>query len=273
MNHPFFSIIIPTLNEQECIARLLRDLQEQKERSFEVIIVDGGSHDNTLKEVHKFDSMLEMQTIVSSSNVSLQRNTGAEKACGEYLVFLDADVQIPPMFLSKLKDELENKKFLLATTYVKADSKNIYDKTIAQVFNYVIEVSKKIEKPFIPGFNLIIHHSIFRLIGGFREDVVHAEDYEICQRLEEAGCKLTILKKPVLTFSLRRFRAEGRLKVLRKNAMATLHLFTKGPITKEMFSYPMGGDWYKGLENKEISRTTFDKFRRTILRFKRFITY
>ncbi|OGG13217.1 hypothetical protein A3D77_00660 [Candidatus Gottesmanbacteria bacterium RIFCSPHIGHO2_02_FULL_39_11] len=270
---PFFSIIIPVLNEEEFIGRLLNNLVKQTEHDFEVYVVDGNSTDKTASIVKSYEHKLPVTFLTSNiQNVSIQRNKGAGRAQGKYLIFFDADVQIGPTFLSKLKSELENKKFLLVTTYVKADSKNIYDKAIAQVLNYTTEVSKRIEKPFIPGFNLIVYHSIFNLIGGFREDVVHAEDYEICQRLEKAGCKLTILKKPLLTFSLRRFRAEGRLNVLRKNAMATLHLFTKGPITKEIFSYPMGGEWYKSLENKHISRTTFDTFRKTILRFKRFIT-
>ncbi len=50
----FYSIIIPTLNEEKYLPLLLSDLNKQKEKNFEVIIVDGSSIDNTKKEAEKF---------------------------------------------------------------------------------------------------------------------------------------------------------------------------------------------------------------------------
>ena len=40
---PFFSVIIPTLNEENYLPKLLNDLKVQKEKNFEVVLVDGGS--------------------------------------------------------------------------------------------------------------------------------------------------------------------------------------------------------------------------------------
>jgi len=47
---PFFSIVIPTLNEEKCLPRLLDDLTQQKEKDFEVIVIDGRSDDQTVKK-------------------------------------------------------------------------------------------------------------------------------------------------------------------------------------------------------------------------------
>ncbi len=250
---PFFSVVIPVLNEAEYLPRLLSDLKKQTDRAFEVIIVDGGSVDATLEKARAFSDALTL-TIISSErkNVCYQRNRGAREAKGLYLVFFDADVQIPYNYLSRIRQFLQKEKVPFVTTRIKSDSHQVYDQAIVKLVNLTMDVAQVMERPFVGGYNFMVLKSVFELVGGFREDVVHAEDADLSLRLHQAGYRLTVLKSPTLTFSLRRFRAEGRIKVLQKNAAATLHIFTKGPITKEIFSYPMGGLWYKLKRREEI---------------------
>ena len=250
---PFFSVVIPVLNEAEYLPRLLSDLKKQTDRAFEVIIVDGGSVDATLEKARAFSDALTL-TIISSErkNVCYQRNRGAREAKGLYLVFFDADVQIPYNYLSRIRQFLQKEKVPFVTTRIKSDSHQVYDQAIVKLVNLTMDVAQGMERPFVGGYNFMVLKSVFELVGGFREDVVHAEDADLSLRLHQAGYRLTVLKSPTLTFSLRRFRAEGRIKVLQKNAAATLHIFTKGPITKEIFSYPMGGLWYKLKRREEI---------------------
>ena len=260
MQRPFFSIIIPTLNEEKYLPRLLSDLTLQSERDFEVFIADAGSHDQTPTVAQSFSKRLPLVFITSDKkNVSIQRNLGARQARGTYLMFLDADVQVPSNFLQLIKRHLQKHFPDMLTTYLKADSRSLSDQMIARVSSLLQEMSLKlIELPFVIGFNFTIKREVFLKAGGFRKDVKHGEDIELSQRLFKSGKTLEILKQPKLIFSLRRYREEGRLNVLRKNAKAAFHILTRGPITKELFDYPMGGDWYRkkqhpsnGLEKAE----------------------
>ncbi|GAG52967.1 unnamed protein product, partial [marine sediment metagenome] len=92
-----FSIIIPTLNENRNISSCVRSVIENSvfkdsERGIEIIIVDGGSKDNTLKRASEFDNEINIR-IVKTGEASLpgQLNEGASIAKGNILVFLHAD--------------------------------------------------------------------------------------------------------------------------------------------------------------------------------------
>src|SRR3989344_4297945 len=120
----FFSVIIHTLNEQEYLPKLLKDLRNQQEKNFEVIIVDGASEDKTKKEALKFVHILKLRFFDNKrKNVSWQRNFGAQKATGKYLVFLDADCRIKPSFTRNLGKLIVIKKGLVFIPYSLPDDK------------------------------------------------------------------------------------------------------------------------------------------------------
>jgi len=267
---PFFSVVIPTLNEEKFLPRLLTDLVAQKEQDFEVLVVDANSQDKTQTVARTWSTKLPLTVIESSrGNVSFQRNLGAHSAQGTYLVFFDADVQIPRLYLHEIKKQLKRLPAPFVTTRVRPDSKDVLDKTIVRLVNLTMDVGPIVDRPFVGGYNFIVAREVFNLIGGFHENIFHAEDYDLAVRLHKAGYHLLILKKPLLIFSLRRFRHEGRLAVLRKNAQATLHILTRGSITQEIFSYPMGGGEYFKLKNK--SQIKPDVLNKVQMKMKRFL--
>lgn len=245
MSTPFFSIIIPTLNEEKNIRLLLESLVLQTFTSFEVIVVDTESEDNTVEIVRSFRRILSLHCIVTSHrNVGRQRNLGADHARGNYLIFFDADVRIPPLFLDRLKQAIHQHGYVFMTTYLKPDSTTMHEKILAHWFNLMTDVSVLIGKPFAVGGNTIVERHIFHTIGGFNKKIKHGEDYIFTEKAKEQGILLTVLKQPVLVWSFRRHRKEGHLQVLAKNAQATFHILTQGPITRDIFSYPMGGGHY-----------------------------
>src|SRR5262245_48069869 len=93
------SIVIPTLNEERYLPRLLESLSRGGSRSLDVIVVDGRSEDGTCEVVERFrrevPSHLSLRLLSSPvRNVSAQRNQGAAVARHETLLFLDADVVV-----------------------------------------------------------------------------------------------------------------------------------------------------------------------------------
>lgn len=100
------SIIIPTLNEASCLRRTLRQLSLLDPPAWEVLVVDGGSKDETISLA------LSEGTPVLTSNEcgrSVQMNQGAEAATGEILCFLHADTSVPDDLVAVLKQTLADK--------------------------------------------------------------------------------------------------------------------------------------------------------------------
>ncbi len=89
------SIIIPVLNESKQIHACLEALQTLRSKGYEIIIVDGGSDDNTLDIAQP----LADQTINSETGRARQMNAGADIANGDVLLFLHADTRLPENFI------------------------------------------------------------------------------------------------------------------------------------------------------------------------------
>lgn len=90
MSQPI-SIIMPVLNEGAALERTLLSLQPLRARGHEVIVVDGGSRDNTVSIARRHADRIAM----SGAGRALQMNAGAEYARHEILLFLHADTQLP----------------------------------------------------------------------------------------------------------------------------------------------------------------------------------
>lgn len=245
-------MIIPTLNEEKFLPKLLNSLLTQELSDFEVLVVDSQSEDKTpvvVKDyVAKFQRRKIKLTLLTSEkkNVSFQRNLGAAKSRGSYLVFFDADVSIPPSFLAAVKHHIDFYKSDFISTWVEADSKASQDKLLTMFMNVAFfELVNLSKLSFAPGFNTIVSRKAFEKVGGFAEKVVHAEDFDLSRRLVKAGFPMKLLHEPRLTYSLRRFRHEGSLRVWSKYSQATWHVLFKGPITKAIFEYEMGGHLYR----------------------------
>ncbi len=247
MKKAFFSIVIPTLNEEQFLPRLLTCLTKQTFKDFEVIVSDGKSHDRTKEKALEFRSQLTRFHFYTGTKASLsyQRNFGAKYATGIYLVFFDADAQIDSTFLDRMHGVITTTHHPFLTTYLIPDSINWFDRLIMWVANHIFQYGTMIGIPFAVGGNITIEHNTFIKVGGFDEHVVYAEDYMFSQKMKRMGVKPMILKHPKLIFSFRRYRREGRARVLFKFVWATLYLWIFGPITHDLFSYQMGGGQYK----------------------------
>lgn len=99
------SVIVPVFNEEKYISATLDSIINQNFDDYEVIVVDDGSSDNTLKIVEdKFLNSSIPHKIIHQKNsgVSMARNRGIEESTGEYIVFVDGDDYILTNHLSQL---------------------------------------------------------------------------------------------------------------------------------------------------------------------------
>lgn len=108
MNVPFVSIIIPTYNSERVIGMCLRAAirQQYPKRKVEVLVVDNYSHDATAEIVRSFHIPFSL-VAGKPSQGCVQRNLGAKKAKGEYLLFLDHDMEMSPHLLENFAQKAE----------------------------------------------------------------------------------------------------------------------------------------------------------------------
>src|SRR5260221_10710662 len=184
----FFSIIIPTLNEEQYLPKLLSDLDLQQKKNFEVIIVDGISEDKTADVASHFASKMPLQFFqVEKRNVSFQRNFGAKKASGKYLVFLDPDTRIPKDFTFALTHACINRKLMLILPSIQWDDKSRKGKILMSIVKSFIRASQVYGRPLATGGNFAIEQELFNSLGGFNEKIFISEDHDIIRRAYEKG--------------------------------------------------------------------------------------
>lgn len=257
---PFFSIIIPTLNEENFLPNLLTDLKKQKEKNFEVIIVDGGSVDKTDQVAKQYGAFLPISFFRNEKkNVSFQRNFGARQAKGKYLIFLDADTRIATSFTKKCFKTITKENGLLFIPYFDPENENLQIEIIFRLTNYIAEYSHNIGKPFSLGGNMILEKNFFHLIGGFPEDVFISEDHALVQKAHDWGVRAKFLRNVKTKFNLRRIKREG-VRLWYKNLVAIGHILLKRKMDKKIFEYEMGGHLYSAVDKKETPEELLQKY-------------
>ena len=110
---PLISIIIPTYNKKDEILPLLRSIQNQSFKKFEIIFVDDNSKDGTDKIIKKqimYDSRITIRKHDTNKGTLISRNDGAKIARGKYILFIDPDDMLLEGILDKVYKIAENNK-------------------------------------------------------------------------------------------------------------------------------------------------------------------
>ena len=125
-----FSIIIPTLNEEKTIEPCLSALQPLR-NNCEIIIVDGGSIDNT----RVIAGTLADKVVSSDKGRARQMNNGARYASGNVLIFLHADTSLPENALQLVQQKLNSSR-KWGRFDIQLSGKHFMLKVIAQMMNW-----------------------------------------------------------------------------------------------------------------------------------------
>lgn len=195
---PMFSIIIPTYNEADRIARTISVTHTAIGKHVaEIIVVDSGSTDDTLKIAKRSGA-----TVVTSVHRgrAVQMNIGASLAQYELLYFLHAD-SIPPnnfttQILGAHKQGIKSGCFQLAFDY-----DHWFLKMNAWYARFNVNAVRFGDQ------SLFVTKDVFQKSGGFREDFVMMEDQEIIHRLKKFG-KFKVLNGVIVT-SARKYLDNG----------------------------------------------------------------
>jgi glycosyltransferase involved in cell wall biosynthesis len=197
------SVIIPTLNEEKYIPKLLADLTNQAHPlPVQIIVVDGNSTDNTLKEIKKFPTVKVIQT---KRGVGHQRTRGGKTATGDILIFLDADTRVPERFIHHIAHRFEKKDIALACPFYAPHRSTLPINIVYWFFNTIFSLSQKIT-PSGAGSCIIVKKDIFEKYNGFKDHLTY-DDIEFIRRVAKKE-KFAIIPRK-LYVSDRRFRKFG----------------------------------------------------------------
>ena len=228
------SIVIPTKNEEEYLPILLKSIRHQTLQPKEIIVADAWSTDHTRQIAESFGA-----NVVDGGMPGPGRNRGARVATGEYLLFLDADVQLTdPQFLEKSLGEFIERKLDFATCDVEPLSNKLIDRVFHDFYNVYTRVLAKVH-PHAPGFCIFARQEAHRQIGGFDETVVFCEDHDYVVRGQKIG-SFGILRSAKVPVSVRRLERDGRWEVAVKYVLAEAHIMALGPVRSNIFHYSFG---------------------------------
>ncbi|MEP6464824.1 MAG: TIGR04283 family arsenosugar biosynthesis glycosyltransferase [Parafilimonas sp.] len=192
------SIIIPTYNEAEQIAETITRVKKKvAHHETEIIIVDGGSSDETVTIAKTYN----ITTIISNKKGrAAQMNYGAAKANGDVLYFLHADSIPPEKFIDQINSAINNNSasgcFKLAFDY-----QHWFLKANAWFTRFDVNAVRFGDQ------SLFVTKDVFKKCGGFREDLYMMEDQEIIHRIKKIG-KFIVLNDIVIT-SARKYLDNG----------------------------------------------------------------
>ena len=177
-----FSVIMPTYNRAYCMENAINSLLKNSYKSFELIIVDDGSCDETESLINKkYDKELAEGKIIYKKfdkhhGVSYARNVGIKLAKGDWIAYLDTDNYVSPDFLEMFKNAI-----LLnpVTKCFYARFRRKYDNVvIGERFNW----NKLCRKNYIDMGTFCHHKSLYDELGGFDENISRLVDWGLILR-------------------------------------------------------------------------------------------
>ncbi len=191
------SVIVPNRDMGCFLPDAFASIQRQSARVDEVLLVDGGSTDESLRVVEAWRARgLPLEVIVvPDANPAQARNAGLEKATGEIIAFLDGDDLFPLGKLQAQIARLESLPRVDAVSGLINWFERLDPKTLAPAAGTRMET--------LTGVNAaacVFRREVFHRIGVFDETFLYSEDTDFVLRMLEAGVPMTVLRQEVLYY-------------------------------------------------------------------------
>jgi rSAM/selenodomain-associated transferase 2 len=216
------SVIIPVLNEERRIGQRLRELASM-EHLQELLVVDGGSTDATVEQARAFP---RVTVLTAARGRASQMNTGAQHANGSVLLFLHADVALPPDAARHITHALDDPRVVAGAfkTWTVDDAGH---SRLGPLLHLADLRSRYTRFPY-GDQALFVRAEAFRAVGGFPQQPL-MEDLELSQRLWRLGRIRTVDAR--VTVSGRRFIARPVFYFLAVNGFPLLYRLGVSPHT------------------------------------------
>lgn len=224
------SIIIPAYNEAKYLPATLAAVRRAlgaNEESFEIIVVDNDSTDDTCGVAFRLGARVVGER---ERNIAAVRNTGGDAAGGEVLVFIDADTIVRPGLFERIADAMEDAGCLGGSVDVE------YDGFVHRRWmRYYLRLEQAVGRGlgWRQGALQFCRGSAFRELGGYDETIFLGEDVEFHWRLDKLantrGGRTAFIEEPKVLTSSRRFDRMSLIRMIILTHPITVFLAWRSP--------------------------------------------
>jgi glycosyltransferase involved in cell wall biosynthesis len=188
-NGPLVSIIVPTYNSQNTLEKCLTSIRNQTYKNIQTIVVDNGSTDRTVEIARQYGAEVHILVGVERSR---QINYGVKMARGKYVYRVDSDFILDPIIVEEATRKCEDEGYDAISMFCASDP------TIS-FWSKVRNLEKDCYKDQLLYTGArFFRKEVFEAIGGFREDLVAAEDYDLYNRLKKTDYRIGTIKSQEL---------------------------------------------------------------------------
>lgn len=168
------SIIIPCFNEEEAIPVFYEEMNkivnEMKEVDFEFVFIDDGSKDKTLsilKELNKKDKKVHFRSFSRNFGKEAGMLAGLEYVKGDYVTFMDVDLQDPPYMIKEMYKTLKEEDYDCVALYTESHKGyNFIRKSLTNMWYRLInKVAKSKQKPGARDFRLMTRQMVDSILS------------------------------------------------------------------------------------------------------------
>jgi glycosyltransferase involved in cell wall biosynthesis len=208
------SIIVPALNEEKLLERMLRQFTPALVSAYDLqlVVSDGGSTDRTLEIARRHAHKVVENTQRIKQTISLGRNEGARNADGDILVFLNADTLVKDLdrFFPRMLEELRAPGVVAVTCSVAVypEEESAIDRRYHGFYNWFFYMMNRVGMAMGRGECHVMTAEIFRRVHGYADRIAAGEDYDMFRRIVKLG-RVTFVRDVVVYESPRRYRKYG----------------------------------------------------------------
>ena len=212
------SVIIPTLDEEKLLERMLRQFSPDLRRRYgmEIVVSDGGSTDRTLGIARALAGTVVENPGGVKQTIAMGRNIGARHARGEVFVFLNADTLVADVekFFATVAREIAAPGIAALTCSVEVYpwERRAADRAFHGFYNRFFAAMNAVGMGMGRGECHVMTRAVFERAGGYADRIAAGEDYDMFRRVESIGT-VRFIRDLVVYESPRRYRKYGYARV------------------------------------------------------------
>jgi glycosyltransferase involved in cell wall biosynthesis len=220
------SVVIPAFNAAETVAETIESALAQTREPLEVLVVDDGSTDATAEIAERFGPpVVCLRT--PNSGVSRARNSGIERAAGDYVAFLDADDLWRPEKLERQLDALATRERaeVSTTARIRVDANlNEIERTGVSAFEDPCETLLLESMALGPVSSIVARRELLREVGGFDARFSQSADWDLMLRLS-LRTGLAPVDEPLVLYRTTPGNMSSNIELLERDTFAVLDRF------------------------------------------------
>ena len=209
--YPKISVIIPSYNQGKFLERTLRSVLDQKYQNLELIVIDGGSTDNSVEILEKYDSQIDYWVSEKDDGQTHALKKGFDRSTGEIQCWLNSDDLHEPTALHEAAEYLVQHQSVDAVygNAIWIDGEDRFLQRYCEIpFNRYIWLYTH---NYVPGMSMFWRKTLYEKIGGIDPTFNLAMDADLWVRFDKAGT----IKHVKNVWSCMRFYPEQKMRALR----------------------------------------------------------